>query len=70
MVRISVKRLSRSQSHSAAERIKSMNNPNDNNGNRTRVVPVFSAVHYGIICSYSLHSNIYIRTIVFERNWI
>jgi len=47
-----------------------MKNPNDANGNRTRYVPVYSAVHYGNICSYSLQSNIYIPTIVFERKRI
>ena len=44
MVRISVKRLSRSQSHSAAERIMSIKNYIDAIGNRPRDLPACSAV--------------------------
>jgi hypothetical protein len=44
LVLISVKKLSRPQGHSPAERIMSMKNSNDTIGNRTRDLPACSAV--------------------------
>jgi hypothetical protein len=44
LVLISVERLSRPQGHSAAEWITSMKNSNDTIGNRSRELPVWSAV--------------------------
>jgi hypothetical protein len=44
LVLISVKRLSRTQGHSATGRIMSLKNSNDAIGNRTRDLPVCSVV--------------------------